>query len=81
MQPYYVFPPAPAEPAYLEFRVGDDEDELGIIDRAYAPGATGEAGGAVMFRHVDDLKGTLDNPKMGIKEGWRAHVVAARRES
>ncbi|MBC2931504.1 VOC family protein [Nocardioides sp. zg-1228] len=60
VQPYYSFPPAPAEPAYVEFRVGDDEDELGIIDRRYAPGSAGDGpGGAVMFWHVDDLPGTL----------------------
>jgi len=60
IEPYYAFPPPPAPPAYLEFRVGDDEDELGIIDRSYAPadGATGP-GGAVLFWHVDDLDGTL----------------------
>ncbi|MFC4555466.1 VOC family protein [Georgenia faecalis] len=47
VEPYYAFPPPPAEPAYLEFRVGDDEDELGIIDRRYAPGrASGGPGGA-----------------------------------
>jgi catechol 2,3-dioxygenase-like lactoylglutathione lyase family enzyme len=61
VEPYYAFPPSPAAPAYLEFRVGDDQDELGIIDRRYAPAAavTAEPGGAVLFWHVDDLAGTL----------------------
>ncbi len=60
VQPYYAFPPPPAEPGYVEFRLGDDEDELGIIDRRYAPGGAGpQPGGAVMFWHVDDLTGTL----------------------
>ena len=59
-QPYYAMPPAPAPPAYVEFRVGDDEDELGIIDRKYAPaGASSAPGGAVVFWHVDDLDATL----------------------
>jgi catechol 2,3-dioxygenase-like lactoylglutathione lyase family enzyme len=59
-EPYYVFPQPPAAAAYVEFRVGDDEDELGLIDRRYAPpGATGTPGGAVMFWHVDDLAGTV----------------------
>lgn len=58
---YYAFPEPPAAPAYIEFRIGDDEDELGIIDRRYAPGgAATRPGGAVMFWHVDDLAGTLD---------------------
>jgi predicted enzyme related to lactoylglutathione lyase len=59
--PYYAFPAPPAPPAYLEFRVGDDGDELGIIDRRYAPpGAAGTPGGAVMHWHVDDLAATVD---------------------
>lgn len=60
VQAYYAFPPPPAAPAYVEFRVGDDGDELGFIDRRYAPGgpSTG-VGGAVIFWHVDDLPGTF----------------------
>ncbi len=59
VQSYYAFPAAPEPPAYVEFRVGDDEAELGIIDRRYAPPAHGGPGGAVMFWHVDDLNTTL----------------------
>ncbi len=59
-EPYYAYPPAPAEAAYVEFRIGDDLDELGLISRRYAPaGATGAPGGAVMHWHVDDLAGTV----------------------
>ncbi len=36
-------------PGYIEFRIGRDEDELGIIDRRYAPAGrarhTGRCGG------------------------------------
>lgn len=61
VEPYYAFPPPPAPPAYIEFRIGDDGDELGFIDRRYAPpGASGTPGGAVMFWHVDDLTATLE---------------------
>jgi predicted enzyme related to lactoylglutathione lyase len=60
VEAYYAYPPAPAAPAYVEFRVGDDEDELGIIDRRYAPaGARNAPGGAVMHWHVDDVRGTV----------------------
>ena len=60
-EPYYAYPDPPAAAAYLEFRVGDDEDELGIINRKYAPhGAANPAGGAVMHWHVDDLTATVD---------------------
>lgn len=58
--PYYAVPPAPADPMYVEFRVGDRADELGIIDRRYAPaGAATTPGGAIMHWHVDDLEATL----------------------
>ncbi len=61
VEPYYVFPQPPAPPAYIEFRVGDDQDELGLIDRKYAPsGSSDTPGGAVMFWHVDDLPATLE---------------------
>jgi predicted enzyme related to lactoylglutathione lyase len=57
---YYAFPEAPADPAYVEFRIGDDADEIGFIDRRYAPPGSGQPGGAIMHWHVDDLEGTLD---------------------
>ena len=47
-------------PAYIEFRIGDDADEFGIIDRKYGPKAMQKGpGGAVMNWHVDDLEGTF----------------------
>ena len=61
VEPYYAFPQPPTAPAYIEFRVGDNENELGFIDRRYAPGgAANRAGGAVMFWHVDDLTATVE---------------------
>lgn len=60
IEPYFAFPPAPAAPAYLEFRVGDSEDELGLIDSRYAPpGAADAPGGAIVYWHVDDLAATV----------------------
>jgi predicted enzyme related to lactoylglutathione lyase len=56
---YYAFPKD--DPAYIEFRIGDYEHELGFIDRKYAPHpATEKAGGEIVFWHVDDLQATLD---------------------
>lgn len=48
-------------PAYLEYRIGDYQAELGIIDSRFAPhdvrnGPTG----VIMNWHVDDLQGSLD---------------------
>jgi len=61
LEPYYAVPQPPAPPAYIEFRIGDFGDELGIIDRKYAPqGASNPAGGAVMYWHVDDLEATVE---------------------
>ena len=36
IEPYFQRPEQ-GPPAYIEFRVGADEDELGLIDRRYAP--------------------------------------------
>ncbi|MGJ7031362.1 VOC family protein [Niabella hirudinis] len=48
-------------PGYVEFRIGDYQHELGIIDSKYAPdGATGNPGGAIVYWHVDNLQETLD---------------------
>jgi predicted enzyme related to lactoylglutathione lyase len=60
IEPYFAFPPAPAAPAYLEFRVGDSEDELGLIDSRHTPpGAADAPAGAIVYWHVDDLAATV----------------------
>lgn len=54
MEPYFNVP------GYSEFRLGDYQHELGIIDKKYAPkDATKEIGGAIAYWHVDDLESTL----------------------
>ena len=59
VEPYFQRPDA-ENPAYVEFRIGDHEDELGIIDRRYAPPGMGETpGGAVVYWHVDDVAATI----------------------
>ena len=44
-------------PGYIEFRVGDYADELGLVDAAYGPPAETRAawGGLVPPRRPDDL--------------------------
>jgi predicted enzyme related to lactoylglutathione lyase len=55
VQAYFQQPNA-ENPAYIEFRIGDDEDEFGIIDRKYAPKAMQPGpGGAILLWHVDDI--------------------------
>jgi len=48
-------------PGYAEFRLGDYQHELGIIDRRYAPDpAATSLAGAIVYWHVDDVQATLD---------------------
>jgi predicted enzyme related to lactoylglutathione lyase len=59
IEAYYAVPSA-EEPAYVEFRFGDFQCELGIIDAKYAPHQVGPtASGAIVYWHADDLEGTL----------------------
>ncbi len=44
--------------AYAEFRIGDYQHELGIIDSRFAPPRS-EAGGAIVYWHVDDVDATF----------------------
>jgi predicted enzyme related to lactoylglutathione lyase len=46
---------------YAEFRVGDYQAELGIVDQRFAPpGAAVGPGGAVTHWHVDDLPAIVE---------------------
>jgi predicted enzyme related to lactoylglutathione lyase len=48
-------------PGYTEFRIGDYQQELGIIDGSYAPaGYTAKPAGAIAHWHVDDLPATFN---------------------
>lgn len=57
-------------PGYYEFRLGDYQHELGLIDARYAPGGppTGP-GGTIAYWHVDDVSATLERLlSMGTEE-------------
>src|SRR2546423_1903905 len=59
-EPYFTRPGPDGQLAYAEFRLGDHQAELGLVDRRFAPpGAATEPGGAVMYWHVDDLDATV----------------------
>ncbi|MDJ0354501.1 VOC family protein [Pseudarthrobacter sp. PH31-O2] len=66
LDPYFERSGPDGEPVYAEFRIGDYQHELGIIDLRYrpSPATTGQAsiepGGAVTHWHVDDLDGTVE---------------------
>ena len=68
--PYFERPGPDGRPAYVEFRIGDYQAELGIIDRRWAPpGASAEPGGVLMNWHVDDIEATMARLlAMGAKE-------------
>jgi predicted enzyme related to lactoylglutathione lyase len=48
-------------PAYVEFRIGDYQHELGIVDsRLAAHPRPGQAGGAVVYWHTDDVQASFE---------------------
>jgi predicted enzyme related to lactoylglutathione lyase len=55
--PYFAMPPDTDSPSYVEFRVGRDGDELGIVDRRFGAPA-GAPGGVVLYWAVDDAAAT-----------------------
>jgi len=69
VEPYFQRPDA-ENPGYMEFRIGDYQHELGIIDRKYAPkGSASGPGGAVLFWAVDNIEAALERVKlMGAKD-------------
>lgn len=57
-EPYFRQPEeGPA--ASLEFRIGPDEDELGIMNRAYSPEGTTPGSSSVTYWHVDDVEAAV----------------------
>jgi predicted enzyme related to lactoylglutathione lyase len=55
MEPYFNVP------GYSEFRIGDYQNELGIIDSKYAPkNIADKPAGATIYWHVDNLQATVD---------------------
>jgi predicted enzyme related to lactoylglutathione lyase len=56
VEPYFE------RPGYVEFRLGDYQHELGIIDSKYVPGVQSNNGraGVVVYWHVDDVNAELE---------------------
>lgn len=55
MEPYFNVP------GYSEFRIGDYQNELGIVDSRYVPkNISDKPAGATIYWHVDNLQATVD---------------------
>jgi predicted enzyme related to lactoylglutathione lyase len=60
VQPYFSVPGPGGRAAYYEFRAGDYEFELGLIDARFRPAGHGAGpGGAIVYWHVDDLEAAV----------------------
>ena len=70
LAPYFERPGPDGKPAYIEFRLGDYQHELGIINSSYAPkSTTAGPGGAIAYWHIDDVAATFEKIiAMGAKE-------------
>ncbi|GGF90713.1 glyoxalase [Paenibacillus albidus] len=68
--PYFETSGPDGQLVYAEFRLGDYQHELGLIDRRFAPAhAVAGPGGAIMYWHVDDIEATLKHlMAMGAQE-------------
>jgi predicted enzyme related to lactoylglutathione lyase len=61
VDPYFTSEAAGRGSGYAEFRIGDYEHELGIIDRRFAPpDLAAGPGGVLVYWHVDDVAAALD---------------------
>lgn len=78
LAPYFERPDA-EQPDYVEFRLGDYQHELGIINSRYAPkNAKAGPGGAVVYWHVDDVAAALDKLKL---TGAKVYQPLTNREA
>jgi predicted enzyme related to lactoylglutathione lyase len=60
VEPYFTSEAAGRGPGYVEFRIGDYQHELGIVDSRFATGGRpGKPGGAVAYWHVDDVRASV----------------------
>lgn len=56
MEPYFN------RGAYIEYRIGDYQHELGLLDAKYAPhGIATGSGGAITYWAVDDIQASLNH--------------------
>ncbi len=80
IDPYFERPAPDGHPAYMEFRLGDYQHELGFIDGRYAPhGSTSRPGRAIVYWHVDDVPASHERLlALGAKEHYLDVVSASK---
>ncbi len=74
VEPYFEVPGA-----YLEFRIGDYQHELGLINSNFAPAGSSTdsaPAGEILYWHVDDLQGSLARL---LSMGAREHLPVTER--
>ena len=59
IEPYFVRPDG-GTPMYVEFRIGDYEHELGIVDSRFAPHDRPGPAGGLTYWHVDDVRASVE---------------------
>lgn len=72
----YFRRPETGPAAYVEFRIGPDEDELGIMNRAYAPAGSAGTGSSTTYWQVEDAASTLSEL---VSRGAQVHVPVTER--
>ncbi|CAM3315755.1 VOC family protein [Kibdelosporangium persicum] len=75
IEPYFVRE-ADGKPAYVEFRIGDYQHELGIVDARFAPDDRDRPGGAIMYWHVDDVRAAVERL---VELGAKPHMPVIER--
>ncbi len=73
IEPYFAVPDFD-NPGYLEYRFGDLQCELGIIDAKYARHQVADGpAGAIIHWHVDDLEATFERSALPRRHRDRTH--------
>jgi predicted enzyme related to lactoylglutathione lyase len=75
IEPYFARE-VDGKPAYVEFRIGDYQHELGIVDARYRPDHRDQPGGAIVYWHVDDVQATVDRL---VELGAKVHLPVIER--
>ena len=73
--PYYRSPQA-GPCAYTEFRIGPDEDELGIMDRSFMTPSPTPTASPITYWHTDDIHTTFTTL---VAHGAYSHVPITER--